>query len=201
MNIRRRVRTLLCLIEFFIVYLLGKIFGLSLIIRYLRNPNPCVSAYLLRAFGAKVGSGTTIKRGLLIDNAYEDENSTNSFDHLQIGANCYIGDNVYFDLSNTIILADDVVVSGRASFITHADCNRSTYLTGKFPRQCKPVRIDQDVWIGFGATILAGVVVEEKSVVAAMALINSNVESKAVYAGIPAKKIKNLEGLSEEVQH
>lgn len=185
-------RKIIIFIEFLIIFALGKVFGISLIIRYLRNPNPHITVRLLRAFGAVIGDGATIKRSFIIDNSYEDTNSSGDFSYLAIGQNCYIGDGVYVDLSNQVILADDVVVSGHASFLTHTDCNRSSYLSKKYPRQCKSIQVNQGAWIGFGATILSGITVGEYAVVAAHALVNQDIESRFMYAGVPAKKIKNL---------
>jgi acetyltransferase-like isoleucine patch superfamily enzyme len=70
-------------------------------------------------------------------------------------------------------------------------------LAKKFPRKCHKLTIENGVWIGFRATILAGVTVGHQSVIGAHALVRKNVEPKVVYAGIPAKKIKNLEELDK----
>jgi acetyltransferase-like isoleucine patch superfamily enzyme len=187
------IRKFISFSEFLIIFALGKAFGISLVVRYLRNPNPHITVRLLRAFGAVIGDGATIKRSFMIDNAYEDQNSSGDFRYLTIGQNCYIGDGVYVDLSNEVILADNVVVSGHASFLTHTDCNRSSYLSKKYPRQCKSIQVNQGAWIGFGATILAGITVDEYAVVSAHALVNQDIEPRVMYAGVPAKKIKNLE--------
>ena len=37
------------------------------------------------------------------DNTYEDKNSKGDFSYLNVGNNCYIGDCVYFDLSNKML--------------------------------------------------------------------------------------------------
>lgn len=50
--------------------------------------------------------------------------------------------------------------------------------------------IDDDVWIGYGATILSGVHISRGAVVAAGAIVTSDVPSYAVVGGIPAKVIK-----------
>ena len=113
--IRRIINRLICLIVFVRVYSAGKILGISSVVRYLRNPNPRVSVRLLRAFGARIGRRTTIKRSLFLDNVWEDENSAGDFSNISIGENCYIGDGVYFDLANKILVEDDVVVSGQVS--------------------------------------------------------------------------------------
>lgn len=187
------IKKIISFIELLLIFILGKIFGISLIVRYLRNPNPNTTIHLLRAFGATIGNETTIKRSFIIDNVYEDQNSCGDFSHLIVGQNCYIGDGVYIDLANQVILADNVVVSGHASFLTHTDCNRSSYLNTKYPRQCKSIQVNQGAWIGFGATVLAGVTVDEYAVIAAHTLVNKDIESKVMYAGVPAKKIKDLE--------
>lgn len=196
--LKKIINRLLSIVEFLTIYVFGKIFGISLVIRYLKNPNPNLTVKLLRAFGALVGDQTTIKGSLIIDNAYQDENSTGDFSYLKIGNNCYIGDSVYLDLSNEIILEDNVVISAQVSLITHADCNRSEYLARKFPRQCEIVQVNSGVWIGFRATVLSGVTIGHHSVIAANALLRGNVEPKTMYAGVPAKCLKNLDKFDKE---
>jgi acetyltransferase-like isoleucine patch superfamily enzyme len=111
---------------------------------------------------------------------------------LKIGENCYIGDCVYFDLADQVIIGNNVVVSGYAAFVTHADCNRSKYLENIFPRICKSITIQDGAWVAFRATILTGVTVQKNSVVAAHSLVSADVEECTMVAGAPARKIRNL---------
>ena len=55
--------------------------------------------------------------------------------------------------------------------------------------------IKDNVLVGIGATILDDAVVNENSIIAANSLVLSNtiVEANSVYAGVPARKIKNIE--------
>ncbi|MBJ6724274.1 methyltransferase domain-containing protein [Geomesophilobacter sediminis] len=179
-------------IEYRIVRLKAALLGVTSVVRYLRNPNPRITARLLRAFGATVGERTTFKRTLFLDNVFEDQHSTGDFRYLRIGNNCYIGDCVFFDLTNDVILEDDVVVAGNVSFVSHADCNRSKYLESKFPRRCEPIRICRGSWIGFGATILSGVDVGKETVIAAYSLLREDAAANSVYSGVPARKAKDL---------
>ena len=167
-------------------------FGISYVVKYLRNPNPSVTAKILRAFGARVGCRTTFKRSLFIDNAYEDENSAGDFSFLEVGNNCYIGDVVYFDLSNKIVIEDNSVISGRVSFVTHADCNRSPFLNERFPRISDSIIVRKGAWIGFGATIMSGVSIGDNSVVAACSLVRQTIGDKTVAWGIPAETIRKI---------
>lgn len=55
--------------------------------------------------------------------------------------------------------------------------------------------IKDNVLIGMGAIIMDGVVIESNSMIAAGALVleNTIIEEGSLYAGVPAKKIKNLD--------
>lgn len=50
--------------------------------------------------------------------------------------------------------------------------------------------IDDDVWIGYGATIMSGVHVAQGAVIAAGAVVTKDVPAYAVVGGVPAKVIK-----------
>jgi virginiamycin A acetyltransferase len=53
-----------------------------------------------------------------------------------------------------------------------------------------PIIIEDDVWIGFGSTILSGVRIGKGSVIAAGSVVVKDVEPYSVYGGNPAKLIK-----------
>ncbi|MGH9696998.1 MAG: acyltransferase, partial [Bryobacteraceae bacterium] len=170
------------LAEFYAVYALGRVCGNMHVVRYLRNPNPRVTTRLMRAFGAAVGQNTTIKGRIFVDNVHGDENSTGDFSHLIIGDNCFIGDGVFFDLADTIVIQDCAVIAGGAAFLTHAECNRSNFLRRHFPRRCEGVVIGSRAWIGFNATILAGVNIGSNTAIGAQSLVLKDAEPKYVYA-------------------
>jgi chloramphenicol O-acetyltransferase type B len=51
-------------------------------------------------------------------------------------------------------------------------------------------RIGDDVWIGLGSIVLSGVCIGEGSVIAAGSVVTRDVDEYAIYAGNPAKKIR-----------
>lgn len=55
--------------------------------------------------------------------------------------------------------------------------------------------IEKDVLIGIGATILDNAVIGENSIIAANSLIltGTKVEPNSIYAGVPAKKVKDID--------
>jgi acetyltransferase-like isoleucine patch superfamily enzyme len=192
-NMRNSIIRGVAFIEYCTGLLAGRTCGISFIVRYFRNPNPRVTIKLLRAFGASVDRDTTVKRALVIDNTFEDRNSNGDFSHLKIGANCYIGDNCFLDLANQIIIEDNAVISANASFLTHADCGRSPYLSEKFPRKCGPIVVKAGAWVGYGATVFPGVTIGRNAVLGAHSLLLENADPECLYVGIPAKKHRDLD--------
>ena len=55
-----------------------------------------------------------------------------------------------------------------------------------------PVTIGNDVWIGGNETILPGVNIGDKAVIAAGAVVTKDVPDNTVAGGVPAKVIKEL---------
>lgn len=55
-----------------------------------------------------------------------------------------------------------------------------------------PVRICKKVWVGGHSKVLKGVTIGENSVIGAGSIVTSSVESNSLYAGVPAKKIKDI---------
>ena len=58
----------------------------------------------------------------------------------------------------------------------------------KQPAKSKPVTIEDDVWIGFNATILKGVTIGKGAIIQPGAVVISDVEEGAVMEGNPASK-------------
>lgn len=53
------------------------------------------------------------------------------------------------------------------------------------------VEICEDVWIGGGVTILKGVTINQGCIIGAGSVVTNSTEPYGVYAGVPAKKVKD----------
>lgn len=109
--------------------------------------------------------------------------------HTKIGKNVFINfDCVFLDLGG-IIIEDDVLIAPKVSLLTEehpiSPENRHSLVS-------KPIHIKKNAWIGAAATILPGVSIGENAVVAAGAVVTSDVPANTIVGGIPAKFLKNI---------
>jgi acetyltransferase-like isoleucine patch superfamily enzyme len=89
---------------------------------------------------------------------------------VEIGARCQIGMQV-------MILTSNHAITGE---------------TASAEPDYRPVKIGNDVWIGARATITPGVTIADGAVIAAGAVVTKDLPDRAVYAGVPARKIRDL---------
>ncbi|WP_447772828.1 acyltransferase [Variovorax boronicumulans] len=60
--------------------------------------------------------------------------------------------------------------------------------------------IGSDVWIGQGALIMAGLTIGDGAIIAAGSVVTRDVPAYEVFAGVPAKKIKNRFKNTDEIE-
>lgn len=115
--------------------------------------------------------------------------------YINYGRNTKIGKNVFINFDCTfldlggITIEDNVLIAPKVSLLSEghpvAPENRHSLLVGH-------IHIKKNAWIGAGAIILQGVTIGENSIVAAGAVVSTNVPDNTVVGGIPAKVIKEI---------
>lgn len=110
---------------------------------------------------------------------------------VEIGAGTYVNFGCVFDNLGAIKVGARCDLGMRAMLITSAHAiggpeRRAGPLSGK------PIVIEDGAWIGAGATILPGVTVGTGCVVASGAIVTRDCEPHGVYAGNPARRIREL---------
>jgi len=108
--------------------------------------------------------------------------------NLIIGKNVSFGGNVYLH-SDAVIEIGEATMIGYNS-ILHTSTHDYTDHPMWTKRIDRPIKIGKHVWIGTGAIILGGVVIEDYAVIAAGTVITKNVPKGAIICGNPAKIIK-----------
>ncbi len=117
-----------------------------------------------------------------------------------IGEGCWIGPFTVIDGSGGLRLGRGVDVSCGAQIYTHSSARRcvSGRTYGAVDRA--PTTIGDHVFIGANATILMGVIVGERSVVAAGAVVVDDVPALTIVAGVPARRIGTVHVDGPEVR-
>lgn len=110
---------------------------------------------------------------------------------IEVGNNVGLNVNCWISGGGRVIIGDDVLIG--PNVIIHS-------ANHKFDRLDIPIRlqghefkqiiIEDDVWVGAGAIILAGVTVHKGAVIAAGAVVTRDVPPKAIVGGVPAKIMK-----------
>ncbi len=112
---------------------------------------------------------------------------------LTIGKDCFIGDETLIDLYGEVILEDQVTLAQRVLILTHINVGYKDHPLQKyFPKTSSSVIFKKGSVVGAGSTILPGVIVGEKSFVAAGSVVTKNVPAGVLVAGVPAKVIRKI---------
>lgn len=113
--------------------------------------------------------------------------------YVQFGARCVIACDIEF--GNKILCAKNVAFIGKDDHTT----DTSGCCIWDSPRgDSYKTIVGNDVWIGHGAIIMAGVCIGDGAVVAAGAVVTKDVEPCTIVGGNPARKIKNRFNTEEE---
>lgn len=111
---------------------------------------------------------------------------------VSLGDNSSIGDFAHFN--GEVHIGKNVMMSPNCSFIAsnHVTCRKDIPMNLQGGIEA-PIFIDDDVWIGYGTIILAGVHIEKGAIIAAGSVVCKNVPEYSVVGGVPAKVIKYRE--------
>lgn len=104
----------------------------------------------------------------------------NNINRLQIGNYCSVAENVRF------LVCADHNTDCISTFPFRVHCLR--YAVEAVSKG--DILVDDDVWIGYGSTILSGVHIGQGAVIAAGSVVAKDVPPYAIVGGVPAKVIK-----------
>ena len=107
-------------------------------------------------------------------------------DKLIIGKFCMIASDVKFIMNGGNHLTDALTAYPFAIFGNGWE----TAMEGKHYPQKGDIVIGNDVWIGYNATIIAGITVGDGAIIATNSTVVKNVEPYTIVGGNPAKEIK-----------
>lgn len=131
---------------------------------------------------------------------------------LEIGKNFYIGRDSFIETD--CIIGDNVIFGNKVAVVGKYDHHYQQI--GTAIRLASTIRdydynwkglnlvtkIGNDVWIGYGSTIMQGVKINDGAIIAAGSVVTKDVEPYCIYGGNPAKKIANrFESINDLEEH
>lgn len=170
-----------------------------------QNPRPRLWVrWFLNPFLHKKGKGTVIRRRTRIDvfpwNKFVMGQSCTIEDFVTINngvGEVIIGDNSRIGMGNTligplsigkdVIFAQNIVLSG----LNHGYLDVHTPIRKQAVTK-SPIKIEDEVWIGANAVVVAGVTIGKHSVIAAGSVVTKDIPPYSVAVGNPCRVIKKF---------
>jgi acetyltransferase-like isoleucine patch superfamily enzyme len=113
---------------------------------------------------------------------------------IEFGENVSIHPMCYLEGEGGLTIGSDVSIAhGVTIMTTEHEYGVTGMKMRDAPVKHAPVAIGDDVWIGAGVKILAGVTIGNHVVVGAGAVVTRDIPSNSLAVGIPARVIRNLE--------
>jgi putative colanic acid biosynthesis acetyltransferase WcaF len=137
------------------------------------NVSSSFKVALLRLFGAHIGKKLIIRPRVKIKYPWK----------LIIGNDCWIGEDVFIENLEMVILENNVCISQKSMLING---NHNVY-SPRFNYYGQKIQICNEVWIGAGCIIGPGVICEKRSVLQLGSIATSKLKENGIYSGNPAK--------------
>jgi maltose O-acetyltransferase len=109
---------------------------------------------------------------------------------LKLGDNVTINDGVYINAKGGIAIGDNVSISACSIIVsTELDYKQKIFNQRHID---KPIVIGNNVQIGAGAIVLAGVEIGNNVIVGAGSIVTKNIDDNSIVVGNPARMIKKI---------
>ncbi|PHI31820.1 acyltransferase [Budvicia aquatica] len=143
-----------------------------------------LARYILVSAQVKsIGKNVYIGRFVTIKNMYK----------LSIGDNVSIHEYSYLDACGNIYIGSEVSIAHGVSIISFEHSWKDSLKSIKYNNIIfKDIIINDDVWIGAGARILGGSILEHRTVVGSGSVFKLCGMKNSIYAGVPARKIGEI---------
>jgi acetyltransferase-like isoleucine patch superfamily enzyme len=148
---------------------------------------PQLRAPWLRLLGARLGR-RTILHDVRFFNLYR-----RGLAGLEIGDDCFLGDECLLDLAEAVRLERQVTFAERVLVLTHTNVGFAGHpLQAHFPAVAAPVVVESGAFVGANVTLLPGVRIGRESFVAAGSVVSADVPPRTLVAGVPARVVRPI---------
>ncbi len=136
-----------------------------------------LKVFLLKLFGAKVGTNVKIKPNVNIKYPW----------FLSIQHNVWIGENVWIDNLAQVSISSNVCISQGVVFI----CGNHNYSKPTFDLIVQPIQINEGVWLGAKTVVFGGAICASHTVFVAGSFVMGTTLPYKIYKGNPATHFKD----------
>jgi len=111
-------------------------------------------------------------------------------ENISLGSNVSFGAFVHIWGEGGVTIGNNCMIASHSAItsVTHNPANELF----RSENVMKPVVIGNNVWIGAHTVIFPGITIGDNTIIGAGSIVNRDVESNAVYAGVPAKLLYYL---------
>lgn len=120
-----------------------------------------IKVFFLRIQGARVGSGVFLAASIRVQFPW----------NLEVGDDCWIGENVWFINHEKVTIGSNVCISQRSIICSGGH----DYRTASLEYAHEPIEIKDGAWVCLDAKVLPGVIIGECSVISAGEVVRKSV--------------------------
>jgi maltose O-acetyltransferase len=147
---------------------------------------PQLRAPWLRLLGARLGRRVVV-HDVRFFNLYR-----RGLSGLEVGDECFLGDECLLDLAEGIRLERQVTLAERVLVLTHTNVGyRDHPLQARFPATASPVVVETGAFLGANVTVLPGLRIGARAFVAAGSVVTADVPPDTLVGGVPARPLRS----------
>lgn len=143
------------------------------------NPVSSLKVWLLKLFGAKIGRNVIIKPRVNIKYPWK----------LAVGENVWIGEDVWIDNLEKVVVGDHSCISQGAMLLT----GNHNYKKESFDLILGEIILEEGVWIGAKSIVCPNVTCASHSILSVNSVATKNLDSYTIYQGNPAVPVRKRE--------
>ena len=140
-----------------------------------------VQAEILKKLIGKIGKNAVITPPFWCDYGY----------NITFGDNFYSNHNMIITDGAKVTFGNNVFVAPNCCFTT-AEHAIDPEMRKSGIEIAKPIRIGNNVWVGAGSTVLAGVEIGDNSVIGAGSVVKKSIPANVVAVGVPCRVLRNI---------
>jgi len=133
-----------------------------------------IRIFLLRLFGASVGSGCICPHAIRVKYPWK----------LKVGNRVWIGDGVWIYNQDQITIGSDVCISQKTFLTCGSHDFRET-----MDLKVAPITIEDGVWISSMCVVQMGVTIGQNALITPLSVVHRSLESNGIFGGNPCKRI------------